>query len=206
MIRIFYGNDRIKAREMAERLLGADYEVIEAENLTRNDMESIFKGVSLFGADRKILIKGLSENKECWEALGNYIETTHLVVLLENSFDKRTTNNKALAASKLVELKEFKLPEQLDRFASFAPFDAAFKNGDAKRALAECDKLQKAGTEAFPLIATMSTQVLKLLNNGKNVKAVAATKILAQVDMDTKSTGMDAWDLVRIALIKIAAL
>jgi len=205
MIRIFYGNDRIKARQMAERLLGVDYEVIEAENLTRNDMESIFKGVSLFGTDRKILIKGLSENKECWEALSNYIETTHLVVLLENSFDKRTTNNKALAASKLVELKEFKLPEQLDRFAAFAPFDAAFK-GDTKRALAECDKLQKAGTEAFPLIATMGGQALKLLNNGKNAKAVAATKILAQADMDTKSTGLDAWDLVRIALIKIAAL
>ena len=46
MIKIFYGNDRVKAREMIDKLLGKDYEVIEAENLTRGDMDSVFYGTS----------------------------------------------------------------------------------------------------------------------------------------------------------------
>ena len=62
MIKIFYGNDRVKAREMIDKLLGKDYEVIEAENLTRGDMDSVFYGTSLFGETRKILVKSLSEN------------------------------------------------------------------------------------------------------------------------------------------------
>ena len=64
MIKIFYGNDRQKAQLAIAKLLGDDYEVIEAENITRGDMESIFKGTSLFGETRRILLTGLNENKE----------------------------------------------------------------------------------------------------------------------------------------------
>ena len=73
MIKIFYGNDRVKARAMIDRLLGKNYEVIEAENLTRGDMDSVFLGTSLFGETRNILLKSLSENKECWEVLPKYL-------------------------------------------------------------------------------------------------------------------------------------
>ena len=42
MIRLFYGGDRVAARKMIDRLLGDDYEVIEAESIERADMDSIF--------------------------------------------------------------------------------------------------------------------------------------------------------------------
>lgn len=203
MIRIFYGNDRVTARKMAERILGTDYEVIEAENLARDDMDSLFFGTSLFGTERRILLKGLAENKECWEALPNYLETTHLIVLLEASFDKRSSVNKALAKSKSVELKEFKLPEKLDKFAAFEPFDAAFR-GDAKMAMKKCDALM-ATNDPYALIGLMATQAIKHID-GKNQKAVEAVKILAETDMAMKSAEIDAWNLVKIALTKIAML
>ena len=39
MIRLFYGGDRVAARKMIDRLLGDDYEVIEAESIERADMD-----------------------------------------------------------------------------------------------------------------------------------------------------------------------
>jgi len=203
VIRIFYGNDRVKARDAAERILGADYEVIEAENLTRADMDSLFLGTSLFGTERRILVKGLAENKECWEKLGDYLETTHSVVLLEASFDKRTALNKELAKSKAVELKEFKLPEIVDKYAAFKPFDMAWA-GNSKMALKKCDELM-ATSDPYALIGAMGSQAVKLLD-GKNANAVAAVKILADIDIATKSAEVDPWDLVKIALVKIATL
>ena len=67
MIKVFYGEDRVKARQAIDKLLGSDYEIIEAENLTTNDVASVFLGVSLFGDKRKILVKDLSLNKDCWD-------------------------------------------------------------------------------------------------------------------------------------------
>ena len=52
MIRIFYGDDRVTAQKMVVRQLGEDYEAIEAENLTANDMPSLLLGVSLHSYTR----------------------------------------------------------------------------------------------------------------------------------------------------------
>ena len=62
MIKIFYGDDRVKAQAAIKKLLGDDYEVIEGENLLPSDMASVFYGGSLFSDERKILIKDLSTN------------------------------------------------------------------------------------------------------------------------------------------------
>ena len=59
MIKIFYGNDRQKAQEAVNKILGKEYELIEADSITRADMDSIFRGTSLFGENRKILLKDL---------------------------------------------------------------------------------------------------------------------------------------------------
>ena len=143
MIKIFYGNDRVKARAMIDRLLGKNYEVIEAENLTRGDMDSVFLGTSLFGETRNILLKSLSENKECWEVLPKYLKTTHNVIVWENTVDKRSVTYKALAGESDVEFKEFKQVEEIDPKLVFEIFDAAY-GGNGKRALQLCDKAGKA--------------------------------------------------------------
>ena len=91
MIRLFYGGDRVAARKMIDRLLGDDYEVIEAESIERADMDSIFFGTSIFGDTRKILIKDLSENKSCWEVVLDYIKTPHNIIIWNTTLDARTT-------------------------------------------------------------------------------------------------------------------
>lgn len=48
MIQLGYGDDRVKAQQAIIKALGAGYETIEADGLTRGDMDSIFHGVSIF--------------------------------------------------------------------------------------------------------------------------------------------------------------
>ena len=88
MIKIFYGDDRVKAQSAIKKLLGEDYEVIESENLLPSDMASVFYGGSLFSNERKILIKDLTANKDCWEEVPKYLDSTHAIILLEAKVDK----------------------------------------------------------------------------------------------------------------------
>ena len=201
MIKIFYGNDRVKARAMIDRLLGKDYEVIEAENLTRGDMDSVFLGTSLFGETRNILLKSLSENKECWEVLPKYLKTTHNVIVWENTVDKRSVAYKALASESDVEFKEFKQVEEIDPKLVFDIFDAAY-GGNGKRALQLCDKME-ATNDPFRLMGLMTTQAFKKLEM-RQTKAPKVVKILAETDMAMKSTAVEPWNLVKAALLRIA--
>ena len=201
MIKIFYGNDRVKARAMIDRLLGKNYEVIEAENLTRGDMDSVFLGTSLFGETRNILLKSLSENKECWEVLPKYLKTTHNVIVWENTVDKRSVTYKALAGESDVEFKEFKQVEEIDPKLVFEIFDAAY-GGNGKRALQLCDKME-ATNDPFRLMGLMTTQAFKKLEM-RQTKAPKVVKVLAETDMAMKSTAVEPWNLVKAALLRIA--
>ncbi len=201
MIKIFYGNDRVKARAMIDRLLGKDFEVIEAENLTRGDMDSVFLGTSLFGETRNILLKSLSENKECWEVLPKYLKTTHNMIVWENTVDKRSVTYKALASESDVEFKEFKQAEEIDPKLVFEIFDAAY-GGNGKRALQLCDKME-ATNDPFRLMGLMTTQAFKKLEM-RQTKAPKVVKVLAETDMAMKSTAVEPWNLVKAALLRIA--
>ena len=203
MIKIFYGNDRVKARAMIDRLLGKDYEIIEAETLTRGDMDSVFLGTSLFGETRNILLKSLTENKECWELLPKYLKTTHNVIVWENTVDKRSVTYKALASEKDVEFKEFKQAEEIDRSMAFGIFDAAYA-GNGKRAIAICDQMGTAN-DPFQLMGLMTTQAFKKLEL-RQPKAPKVLKILAETDMAMKSSTVDPWNLVKAALLRMAEI
>lgn len=201
MIKIFYGNDRVKARAAIDKLLGKDYEVIEAENLTIGDMDSVFLGTSLFGETRNILLKSLSENKPCWEMLPKYLKTTHNVIVWENSVDKRSVTYKTLEKESGVEFKEFKQVEEIDRRLAFEIFDSAYA-GNGKRALAICDQMGTMN-DPFQLIGLMVSQACKKLEMRQS-KAPKALKILAETDMAMKSTAVEPWNLVKSALLRIA--
>ena len=58
MIKFFYGDDRVRAKQSIEQFLGTkDYEIIEGTDLTPADLPSIFLGNSLFADTRTILIR-----------------------------------------------------------------------------------------------------------------------------------------------------
>ena len=204
-IKIFYGSDRIAARKAAERVLGSEYEVIDAEQLTLADLESIFRGTTIFdmGAERKILLKDLSLNKVCFEKLPEYADTTALVVVLDGKLSKVLSSVKAVFACKDIETKECILSEEKsrDKYENFAPFSSAYagRGAEALRKL----KAIKDRTAAPMIIGTMGTQAAKYLNTTKGQQAM---KILAQADMMMKSSKVDMWVPVEWALLEIAQL
>lgn len=201
MLKLFYGGDRVAARKMIDRLLGSDYEVIEAENIERSDMDSIFFGTSIFGDKRKILIKDLSENKSCWEVVLDYISTPHDVIIWNTTLDARTTIYKELKAAK-VEMKEFKAVEDPDKFIAFEAMQAAMR-GDAKLVLAKAKKMELK-EEPYKVIGAFASDAYKTFATSR--KAREAVKILAKADIDMKSSAVEPWNIVKIALIKIANL
>lgn len=204
-IKIFYGSDRIAARKAAERVLGADYEVIEAEQLTVADLESIFRGVTIFdmGAERKILLKDLSANEACFEKLPEYADTTATVALLEGKLSKVKASVKAVFACKDIEAKEFTSREDVPITYNglTAPYNSAFAGhgADAIRKL----RAIKDKTAAPAYIGLMGTETAKAL---AKPKAQQAMKIIAKADMMMKSAKVDMWVPVEWALLEIAQL
>lgn len=202
MIRVFYGDDRVAARKQIDRQLGDDYEIIEGESLMVGDMPSVLLGTSLFATERKILVKDLSENKECWAMLPQFIdECPHNIVIWETKLDKRSATYKELA--KTVEFKEFKLAEDPDKKLVFDILDMAFR-GDGKGAVKACEKIELTN-DAFMFVGLMTTQAIKKLQYN-NPKAVKAMKILAKADMDMKTSNLEPWEAVKIALLKIGEI
>jgi DNA polymerase III delta subunit len=203
MIKVFYGEDRVKARQAIDKLLGGDYEIIEAENLTTNDVASVFLGVSLFGDKRKILVKDLSLNKDCWDMVPNFVaDCPHDIVLWETKLDKRSGAYKALSKEKGIEFKEFALAEDPNKKIVFDILDAAMR-GD-KNALKMCEKVE-ATNDPYMFMGLMVSQAIKKLQYN-NPKAVKTLKILAETDMDMKSVSIEPWQLIKMALLKISSL
>ena len=202
MIRIFYGDNRVMAQKVIKQQLG-DYEIIEADKIQRDDMPSVFLGTSLFGEIRSILIKDLSENKECWEILPNFIEgCPHHIVIWETKLDKRSAVYKTLSKNKYVELKEFKMAEDPNKKLVFDIFDTAFR-GDGKKAAQMVEKIEVTN-DPFSFMGLMTTMAIKKLQYN-NSRAAGAIKILAQADLDMKSTSIEPWTIVKAALLKIFA-
>ena len=144
MIRIFYGDDRVKANAKIKSLLGENYEVVDGENLGLTDLPNIFLGASLLSDTRNILIRDLALNKPAFEQLTNYLNTPHNIILLESKLDTRTTAFKELKDK--VEVAKFELPEDPIMFfgllASQAIKDFSFNQGTKeKRVLKELAKL-----------------------------------------------------------------
>lgn len=202
-MKIFYGNDRIATERSIKQVLGDDYEIIEAETLARADMDTVFRGTSLFGDVRKILIKNLDENKECFNVFEQYIDTPHNVVVWLTSLDRRSVTYKALAKNKSVEIKEFKLPEVREKFYTFKIFDEAVM-GHGEKALKMCEEVETTDDPYMTLGAFASSAYKKLELRQK--KATEMIKILAKADLDMKRTGIDGWKLIKKALLEIAAL
>ena len=190
MIYIYYGEDRAACEGAARKVLGEGYEVLDGEGLTAEDLPSVFLGASLFATERRILLKDLSENKEVFGALPEYVGTEHKVVIWEKGFDKRTAVAKALAKAEGVEIREFKRPEVVDRNAAFNIFDLAMRDGE--RALGEYEKIA-ATQDPYQLLGAWSWKAidnLKRRPNGEKEKRVL--RELSKIDMQMKLTQLSS--------------
>ena len=207
MLKIFGGTERAKAELAVKKVLGDDYETIEADNLSLQDMASVFLGTSLFGEERRILLKGLDENRECWRELPRYVDTPHRVVIWnEKTPDRRSEPGKSLAANSTVEIRSFDREISKDeKYAAFNVYDDAMR-GRLKKALASCDEMAQDKTkDPYATLGALTSKAFTALERRER-RAPAVLKILAKTDTEMKSTGLDAWVLVKKALVEMSML
>ena len=194
MIKIFTGDDRVRASAEIKKLLGENYEVIDCADLTPKDLPSIFKGTTIFDAHRRILLRDFTANSAIYSELTNYLDTPHDVILLETKLDKRTVTYKEIKDK--LEIKEFKLPPKTDFTEVFNIYKVAKKDGQKAVAM-----LKKIEIEEDPIRFTglLVSQALKDFNP-------KVLKELSNLDIKMKSSKIDPWLLVESFLLKISKL
>ena len=194
MIRIFTGDDRVRAGNEIKRLLGENYEVIDCAELTKKDLPNIFRGTTIFDANRRILLRDFTANSSIYPELVNYLNTPHQIILLETKLDKRTATYKEIKDK--LEIKEFKLPPKTDFREVFDIYNVAKRDG--KKAVT---MLKKIEPEEDPIRFTglLVSQALKDFNP-------KVLKELSNIDIKMKSSKIDPWLLVESFLLKISNL
>lgn len=201
MIRVYYGDDRIRAKKDIESFLGDEYEVVEGTELKIEDLPSIFWGNTLFGEKRNILIRDVSSNKLVYEKIPEYINTIHNIAIFELKIDKRSATYKILKDK--IEWKEYKMPVNPNMRAVFGIYEVAKKDGE--RAVAMLDKI-KDEEDPIMFCGLMISQALKDYKAHPGVKEKRALKELSKLDLDLKSTSLPSWMLVQAFLLRLTWL
>ncbi|MBR2766710.1 hypothetical protein IKD67_01325 [Candidatus Saccharibacteria bacterium] len=201
MIKIFTGEDRVRAGREIERELGADYEVIEGIDLVESDLPSIFQGASLFEEKRRILIRDLSANKAVFEKISNYIETPHTVIILELKLDKRSAAYKDLKDK--IEIREFKIAAHQNYGLVFDIYRMAKRDG--QRAAEMLDKI-KQDEDPIRFCGLLISQALKDYARNPVAKEKRVLKELSKLDLELKSTSYSPWLLVESFLLRVSSL
>lgn len=198
MIKIFTGDDRVRASREITKFLGQDYEVIEGTALTPSDLPSIFKGNSLFSNSRNILIRDLSESKSAFLELENYLDTPHNIIIQEIKLDKRSAAYKSIKDK--VEITEFTLPKNPNLKLVFDIFATAQKDGPKSIAMLDQVKQDEDPIMFFGLLAS---QALKAYDKKQGTSEKTTLKSLARLDLQMKSTSTDPWLLIESFLLTL---
>ena len=201
MIKVFYGDDRVRAEKEIKRLLGKDYEIIDSEPLTPADLPNIFYGTSLFSAERHILLRDFTTNKAVFEQLPNYLVTPHTIVLFETKLDKRSTTYKDLKDK--LEFTEFKLPPDPNLNLVFNIFSTAKTNGP--RAIQMLSRL-KPTEDPIKFTGLLVSQAIKDFSMKQGTKERRVLKALSKLDLQMKSTKIDPWLLVESFLLNLSTI
>lgn len=201
MIKVFYGDDRVKAKQEIEKLLGKDYEVIDATDLTDQDLPTIFLGASLFAEKRKILIRDLFANKPAAEKLVNYLNTPHDIIILELKLDKRSVAYKELKDQ--LEFKEFKLPEEKNFGVVFDIYTTAKRDG--KKAISMLESI-KQDQDPMMFFGLLVSQAVKDFTRNQGTKEKRALKELSKLDIIMKTTSSQPWLLIESFLLQVSSL
>lgn len=204
MLRVFYGANRLEAEKNLKKILGEKYEVFEGENLTLNDLPSIFQGTSLFEVEkRRILLKDLSENTSVLEKVADYVDTPHEIIIWEQKLDKRSVGYKNLKAAG-VELKEFTELKKPDFNLVFGILDTAFRDGnEAVRMLEKIESDQ----DPYMFFGLLVTQMLKKYDATRgSVRERRILKELAEIDLQMKSSTVAPWSLIKGFLLRVSSI
>lgn len=203
MIHIFYGEDRLKSEAEAKKVLGDNYEVIDATTLEPTNLPTLFLGASLFEDVRKILIKDLFSRKELYSDIEKYLKTPHEIVILEDKLTGTLTVVKNLKKSSEVDMREFKKAETKNVFLAFDIYNMALKN--PKKAL-EMLKEAKETEDAYAMIGAFASSAVKNLKTAPNSKRNKnIVKELAKIDNLSKTTKFseNPWLLVESFILRL---
>lgn len=201
MIRVYYGDDRVRAKRDIEKILGDKYEIIDGGELKVEDLPSVFLGNSLFSEKRNILIRDMSSNKLVYDKLPDYLGTVHNIVVFELKIDKRSVVYKALKNE--IEWKEYKIPTDPNMRMVFDIYKTAKRDG--KKAVAMLDKI-KSEEDPMMFCGLMASQALKDYRGHPKIKEKRVLKELSKLDLDMKSTSLQPWTLVQGFLLLLSSL
>ncbi len=200
MLKIFYGEDRIRAKNEIERILGNDYEVIEGPELDPTDLPNIFLGTSLLSYERKILIRDLSENRSAFEKLPDYLSTPHKIIIFETKLDKRSATYKLLKDK--IEIKEFPARPDPNANLVFGIYNTAKRNG--KKAIEDLEKI-KPNQDPMMFFGLLVSQALRDFQQNQGTKEKKALKELSKLDLDLKSSKLSSWLLIESFLLRLSS-
>ena len=200
MLKIFYGEDRIRAKNEIERILGNDFEVIEGPELDPTDLPNIFLGTSLLSDERKILIRDLSENRSAFEKLPDYLSTPHKTIIFETKLDKRSATYKLLKDK--IEIKEFPARPDPNANLVFGIYNTAKRNG--KKAIEDLEKI-KPNQDPMMFFGLLVSQALRDFQQNQGTKEKKALKELSKLDLDLKSSKLSSWLLIESFLLRLSS-
>ncbi len=201
MIKIFCGDNRVRAKEEIEEFLGRDYEIVEGAELIVADLPSLLKGNSLFEEKRNILVRDLSVNRRVFEKIIEYLDTKHNVAIFELKLDKRGKAYRTIKDK--VEIKEFNMPKNPNLGIVFDIYKTA-KN-DGIKAIKMLDKICDE-EEPIMFLGLIVSQALKDYKNNPGIKEKRALKELSKLDLEIKTTSFEPWILVRSFLLRLSLL
>ena len=201
MIRVFYGDDRIKANQEIKQSLGEDYEVLDGPELLPDVLPSIFLGASLFADTRNILIRDLTTNKPVYEQLTNYLDSPHNIILFETKLDKRSAVYKELKDK--IEFKEFALPKSPNLGLAFDIYKTAKTNGKKAVSILESIKTEE---DPIMLLGLLTSQAIKDYYSRHGNKEKRILKELAITDLQIKTAKVEPWLLIESFLLRMSLL
>ena len=202
MIKVFYGDDRVRAKAEITKFLGTkDYEIIEGADLTPADLPSIFLGNSLFTDTRAILIRDFTANRPVYEKLPEYLNTPHQIAILDAKIDKRSATYKFLKDQ--IEFQEFTLPKNPNLNLVFGIYRTAKHDGE--KAVKMLEKIQ-AEEDPIMFCGLLISQALKDFNQKQGTKEKRVLRELSKLDLDLKSTSLQPWLLVQSFLLRLSSL
>jgi hypothetical protein len=200
MMRVFYGDDRVKIGVEVGRILGEGYEVVDGEMVGVADMDSLFYGVSLFGEVRRILVKDLGGDAAVWERLPRYLDTEHEVVVWEGRVDRRTSAYRELVKGG-VEVREFGVAGPVK--VEFDILGVALA-GDGARAVRMVEGVE-VRSDPYMFVGLMVSQAVRRLEGGER-RMVGVLRMLAEVDVGMKTSSLEPWVLVKVFLVRVSFL
>lgn len=201
MIKIFYGDDRIRANAEIKKTLGDNYEIIEGASLELSDLPTLFLGTSLFSENRKILIRDLSANKPAFEKLPDYLNTPHDIIIFELKLDKRSSTYKELKDK--IEFIEFTLPKDPNLSLVFNIYKTAKQDG--KKSIEILEKI-KPTQDPMMFFGLLASQAIKDYSLNQGTKEKRVLKELSALDLNLKSTSIDPWLLIESFLLRLRTI